>query len=398
MAGLLDMLDTASKDPATAQGILRFGLSLLQSKGNFGNAVGQAGVAGLQGAQDYRQQQYQKQIQQSQLDQLKRQKELQNLPSQFATPATKLPTQDNADVGQPGEPPVAPASFDFGGYVSALMGKDPIQALQLKAMTEKDTSPLKIGKDDRLVDRKDPSRIILDALPDQAKIPSAIQEYEYAKRQGYGGSFQQFQLEGRRAGAAQTNVKVENQLGQGLAKEVGPMVADSATAAKGAQQQISTSDSLIKAVDSNKIYTGPGATLRLKGAQLGQTLGIAGKDATETIANTRSAIQGLAQSTLAARSALKGQGAVSDFEGRLLDRAASGNVEDLTADEIKQIATVNKRLAEKQIANHRQLLGKLKGRDSTAPLADLFDIPTTEAAPASSGAVRRFNPATGRIE
>ncbi len=208
MAGLLDMLDTASRDPATAQGILRFGLSLLQSKGNFGNAVGQAGMAGLQGAQDYRQQQFQKQIQQSQLDQLKRQKEMQNLPGQFATPAMKLPTQDNADVGQPGEPPVTPAGFDFGGYVNALMGKDPMQALQLKALTDKDTSPLKIGKDDRLVDRKDPSRIILDALPDQTKNPAAVQEYLFAVKEGYKGNFESWSKEQANLKAPKTTVSV----------------------------------------------------------------------------------------------------------------------------------------------------------------------------------------------
>lgn len=53
--GLLDILQ--SDDPVVKQGILQFGLSLLGSKGKFGNAVGGAGMAGLQGAQQFKQNQ-----------------------------------------------------------------------------------------------------------------------------------------------------------------------------------------------------------------------------------------------------------------------------------------------------------------------------------------------------
>jgi len=149
MAGLLDMLDTASQDPATAQGILRFGLSLLQSKGNLGSAIGQAGLQGLQGAQDYRQQNFQRQIQQNQLEQIKRQQELQKLPSQFLKPPstpgidatggmeTSLDNQNNA---------AGPGGFDMPGYIQALMGKDPNQALQLKALTAKQEPQLHTAK------------------------------------------------------------------------------------------------------------------------------------------------------------------------------------------------------------------------------------------------------------
>jgi hypothetical protein len=37
-------------------------------------------------------------------------------------------------------------------------------------------------------------------------MPSAVREYEYARQQGYQGTFQQFQLEQRRAGASSTSV------------------------------------------------------------------------------------------------------------------------------------------------------------------------------------------------
>lgn len=185
-----------------------------------------------------------------------------------------------------------------------------------------------------------------------------------------------------KSGASNVNVKVDTKLGEGLAKEVGPMVQASYDSALGAQKQIGVADNLIKAVDSEKVMAGPGANLRLRGAQFADVLGIGGKDNAEKIANTRTAIQGLAQSTLAQRAALKGQGSVSDFEGKLIARAASGEIDDMTPSEIKQIAQVNKRLAQQQVQQHRQMTSKLRTHESAKPLVDLFEIP--EDAPAGA--------------
>lgn len=428
MAGLLDMLQQASNDPATSQGILRFGLSLLQSRGNLSNAFGQAGLQGLQGAQDYRNQQFQNQLRQSQLGQMKRTEQLQNLPSQFVTGGVKPPTMDNRDVGQPGEQAIPDKGFDFSGYTNALMGLDPMQGLQMQALTRKDTAPVKLGAGEKLLNPTtfatlasnpkegdqpkltqliaqraalpvgDPNRAAYDdaiARETRSSSPGPIQEYEYAKGQGYAGSFDQWSKDQKRAGASNTSVKVENQMGTGLAKEVGPMVKESYDSAKGAQQSITNADSLIKAVDSDKLYAGPGATLKLKGAQLAQVLGIGGKDAAEKIANTRSVIQGLAQATVAARGQLKGQGQVSDYEGKLLQRAASGDVEDLTKQEIRQIATVNKRLSQQVVSNHGQFIQKLRGDQTTAPIANMFDLPAQNVAAPSN--VIRYDAQGNRV-
>jgi hypothetical protein len=81
---------------------------------------------------------------------------------------------------------------------------DPRAGLAMQAATKKQkTAPIALGADSRLVD-PDSGREILPASPSAAKAPSAVQEYEYARGQGYKGTFQQFQLDMRRAGA--TNV------------------------------------------------------------------------------------------------------------------------------------------------------------------------------------------------
>jgi hypothetical protein len=193
------------------------------------------------------------------------------------------------------------------------------------------------------------------------------------------------------AGKTDVKLNVENRLGEGLAGQVGPMVAASHQAAIGAQGAIANSDNIIKAIDTGKVLAGPGSTFRLKGLQIGQALGINGADSTEVLQNTRGLVQGLAQSALSARSQLKGQGQISDFEGKLLERASAGNIDDMTAGEIRVIAMVNKRLAEKQVQMHNQLIDKTKQNPATAPIANFFELPT-----ATSRMV--FNPQTGLIE
>jgi hypothetical protein len=141
MAGLLDLLQ--SDDPAVKQGILQFGLGLLSSKGNFGNALGNAGQQGLAGALQYRQNQAQQkrlglqdQLTQGQIDNMKRQQELQALPGQFYTPGGQdLPGPQPEDAAGPLQ--TKPA-YDLEGYLTALQGKDPMQAMQMRqALTPK---------------------------------------------------------------------------------------------------------------------------------------------------------------------------------------------------------------------------------------------------------------------
>jgi hypothetical protein len=159
MAGILELLGAstgdAGKDAAINNGILQAGLSLLQSRGRLGPALGQAGMAGLQGFQQAQQHTFQQQLQQSQLEELKRRQAMQQLPAQFArTPAqTALangggPTVANARVAESAQP-----SFDYQGYANSLAQYDPVAALQLKeSLKPKEKAPIKLGAGDTLVD------------------------------------------------------------------------------------------------------------------------------------------------------------------------------------------------------------------------------------------------------
>ena len=59
-------------------------------------------------------------------------------------------------------------------------------------------------------------------------------------------------------------------------------------------------------------------------------------------------IQGLAKLSIEARSKLKGSGQISDFEGRSLEKAESGSVENMSIPEIKAVVSAAKKLAAKK--------------------------------------------------
>lgn len=185
-----------------------------------------------------------------------------------------------------------------------------------------------------------------------------------------------------RASASNTNIKVDAKLGEGLAKEVGPMMASSLESANGAMNQLQTAQQISAAVDSGKVIAGPGASWRMSAKQLGQTLGVGGKDDAEIIANTRQVIQGLAQSTVNARKQVAGQGSLSDNEQALLQRATSGNIDEMTAPEIRQLAQLNMRLSRQVVQQHNKRVEKLKSNPATSGMSDFYEpVPLSDGLP-----------------
>lgn len=190
-----------------------------------------------------------------------------------------------------------------------------------------------------------------------------------------------------KAGAANIVNKVDVKTGESLAKEVGPILKDSADAANGAVQQIDAAQRIVKAVDTNKLYAGPLATSRLKVAQIGDMLGVGGKDEKEKIANTRDAIRGLAEMTLSGRKQMKGQGAITESESKLAEKAVSGDLNDLTAAEVKQLAKASERAARFVYQGHQKKMEAVKnvpGVGNIAPFYEASPLPT-DIAPAPAG-------------
>ena len=110
----------------------------------------------------------------------------------------------------------------------------------------------------------------------------------------------------------------------------------------------------------------------MKWAQLKNLVGFGD---TQQLEDTRSTIQSLAGLTLDSRASLKGQGQMTEGETKLLERARSGNIEDMTVDELQTVVDISQRLAGRQWEKHQNLLGIMKD-DPTAAASYKYYVPS----------------------
>jgi len=407
MAGLLDFVQTPE-----GQGLLSaaFGGLAGARRGQPINSLGRAGLAGLagySGAQDRVQQAeenaVQKQFREMQMGQMRTQMERQK-------------GEQDWRAGLSGLMQPKPQEIDQFTGTTQMAQPDPAK-LQSYLLDPRSPFADKI-MEQRLFPKAADHKVVGNALvrigadgvspvytaPDKPEAaPTNVREYEYARGQGYKGTFEQFQLAQKKAGATNVSNKTEVKMGESLANQVGPMMKDSTSIAEGAVKQIDAANRIVQAVDSNQIFAGPGANVRLKAGQIGQMLGVGGENSAEKIANTRAAIRGLAELTLQGRQQMKGQGAITESEGALAQKAMSGDIEDLTAAEVKQLAKASDRAARYNYAEHQRKLQVMQANPALSGIAPFYQGPTlTEApaAPAGGGAVptMRYNPQSGKLE
>ena len=203
------------------------------------------------------------------------------------------------------------------------------------------------------------------------KKTEAIRGYEMAKKQGYPGTFFQYEAELKRAGAP----SVINQVGASLAGQAGDLFKESKATTVGGYGAIASADKILNS--TNKAITGPLANARLTGLQIADTLGVTGKGEKEKLAATREVLQETGKLALAAPP--KGQGQVSNYERDLYQRAASGDI-NFTPTELNLIAKRAKEFGEYQIQQHNELLqaGAELGPD-VAKMAKLYKVNPPQA-------------------
>jgi hypothetical protein len=220
--------------------------------------------------------------------------------------------------------------------------------------------PMKVGVDDVLLDPATLKPIYQGAgkQPDSIKYAIAIgrlpadpktwtaEQANYAKT-----------LVESKTSAGASKYDFGNMINKSLS-DVAPMLVASKTATSGAIQQADAANRIIQSLDTNKLFTGAGANQKLQAAQIGQMLGVTGNKTEEIVANTRQAIQGLAQLTLQGRKQMRGEGAITESEGALAQRAMSGDI-SLTAGELRILANAAKRSAKFTYDQHQSMMGAL---------------------------------------
>lgn len=182
------------------------------------------------------------------------------------------------------------------------------------------------------------------------------------------------------AGAARTNVQINNKMGESLAGQIGPMMKDSQIAADAAVKQVQAANSIDQALNSGQVITGPTANARLQLAQWANTLGLGGADQAATLENTRSAMQGLAQLTLQGRAQMRGQGAITESESKLAERAISGDL-SLTPSELRVLSNAARRAGQHIYGEHQRKVQAVASNPDYASMVPFYAVPPMPAAP-----------------
>lgn len=169
--------------------------------------------------------------------------------------------------------------------------------------------------------------------------------------------------------------KIDMKSGEALAKGVEDVVKSTRDQALGAIDTVDAVDRIRTAIQSGNVNLGPTATLRNNIQQFASAMGIGGNTASERIINTRNTMKGLAEFTLAARKQLKGQGQVSDFESKLINKASSGEIDDFTQKELQSFIGVTDRLARKQYALHERNMETMRKNPNLRDVASFYEVP-----------------------
>jgi hypothetical protein len=130
-------------------------------------------------------------------------------------------------------------------------------------------------------------------------------------------------------------------------------------------------------------WAGPGATVGQSIDQVASMLGVGGKTSEERLSSTRTVIQGLAELTLNSRDLLKGQGQITENEQKVLEKAKSGDIADMTQKEIKVLLDVTARASMAVEQNHVGLLERASNVNGLSANLDFYKrAPLPEYTPA----------------
>lgn len=195
-------------------------------------------------------------------------------------------------------------------------------------------------------------------------------------------AYQEYAKQKASAGAARTSVQVNNKMGESLAGQIGPMMKESQGAADAAVKQVQAANTIDQALASGGVITGPGANARLTVAQWVDALGLGGADQKAKLENTRSALQGLAQLTLQGRQQMRGQGAITESESKLAERAISGDL-SMSPTELRVLTNAARRAGQYVHQEHQRKVQAVSANPDYSPMVPFYAVPDMPQQPAS---------------
>ena len=185
------------------------------------------------------------------------------------------------------------------------------------------------------------------------------------------------------------SVNAEKNLLSTIASGMGGQIEASLSGARSASDSLRTIGQLSDILNSGKVMAGPATKPAMLLTQLGSQLGLAGKDANETLQKTRAAMQQMAQLELDAAAQMKGQGQITENERDIIRRAASGDI-SMTLPELKTLTASLDKTARYRIERHNKNVQPLIANPNAAALAPFLTVPEPQASQPAGGGVVDF--------
>lgn len=366
----MGLLDTGIEDPTTA-GLLSLGLRLMSTPGKFGTALGQAGLGALQDvnatkaanqarqSQALQQQMAALQLQQAQAQAAKQAsiedaiKNARLTPQQVAMQQNGGPTVAAANAA-----PTSAPGFDWQKYQGALTQIDPMAGLQLQQALQKDDTPIKLGADETLYSGKASGykQLAKGAPKEDDFIKNLSKLYPAGSPQYNAALADWLKTKSTHPAPVSVHVSMDKGFGETFAKDAAQSLGTSRDQARSAAGSIRTLDSITQILDTGKVAVGPTSKFEQFGRQLGELSGIGGKDNAEVLGNTRKLITNAAALSVDGAQALAKQGQITDGERLLIARASGGNIDSLTAPEIRALTAALRKVATFTIQQHNEML------------------------------------------
>ena len=269
------------------------------------------------------------------------------VPSVVRQPAPMpMPTQNALGTGMYGMEPTAPANAlaarPSGAYTPVMPRNALAAPTGAPVMSDIENTYRKIDQLHAIGEHelaKSLEQRVKDKLP-----PTAVQEFEYAKKNGFAGTFEQFKtLQAPKTTVnVPVNVSTERKYGEQFAGRIAEVDINKLTTAENAPRMAESANRIIDLVSRGNVFTGPIADIKLN---IARALNVAGASNEEKIANTEMLIAGTGQSTL---DAIKGAGlgtgqGFTDKDLKFLQGVAGGTI-GLTQKTLMELATLQHRV------------------------------------------------------
>jgi len=185
------------------------------------------------------------------------------------------------------------------------------------------------------------------------------------------------------AAAGAPNSQVTVNTGKELGGKMADRLAATFTQAEGAIASLGAADRIEAALNTGKARTGPWTGWR---NYVEKAFGVN----EEGVAQRRAVEQGIAQLGIDARKVLEGQGAVSNSESSAVEKAYSGNIDEMTEKEIRVVIDVVRRGNRAKIETHNRQLEAAARVEGAEEFIPSFELPPayrrrTDVAPKRTG-------------